>query len=162
AKGPGRARGPESRSPSGDRLWDGLREGHRLLRAELREVLRAEGVFLAEYRALGRLGRRERTRGELAEELGLAPASMTDLARQLTARGWVRRRYDPSDRRAQLLSATRAGLRVHRAGRAGYRRRLGEVAALLSPAGRSALARGLEELTAVLAERRRTAEPPAG
>jgi len=152
-RAPGRRRAPPTGAPmSGDALWDALRDGHRRLRAELREILRARGLHLLEYRALSRLQDRELSTGILADELGLAPASMTDLARQLVARGWVVRRRSPVDGRVYRLSATPEGRRVQRSSRSAYRRRLAVVARTMEPEARAALALGLGELIRVLRE----------
>ncbi len=133
-----------------DALWDRLRDAHRRLRAELRSVLRSRGLYLSEYRALRRLSEGERTMGELAELLGLTPASMTDLGRQLEAHGWVRRRRSTRDRRAILVEATASGQRVSRTAHIEYRRRLRRLGSRLTPADRRGLERGLDALLEVL------------
>lgn len=137
----------------GDTLWDTLRDCHRRMRAELRDVVLTHGVYLSEYRALARLREGPRTLTQLADGLGLTPASMTDLAKQLLDRRWVVRRPNLRDRRSHLLLATDAGLQVHAVTRREYQSRLAEVYSAIPPRARRALAEGLGELRATLAER---------
>ncbi len=136
-----------------DKLWDQLRDCHRQIRAELREVVRAHGLYLSEYRALARLGAGPLTSSQLAEGLGLTPASMTDLGRQLLARGWVVKEPHPHDGRSHLLRLTLAGRAAHLSARREYRERLAQVYAALSPEARRALAQGLLGLERVLTAR---------
>jgi DNA-binding MarR family transcriptional regulator len=49
--------------------------------------------------------------GELASLTGLRPTSMSNYLRRFEERGLVRRRTDPSDRRASLVSLTPKGVR---------------------------------------------------
>jgi DNA-binding MarR family transcriptional regulator len=49
---------------------------------------------------------------ELAVELGLARATISELVAQLETRGWVLRSADPRDRRLRRLSLTPAGARM--------------------------------------------------
>ena len=144
---------PRGRSPPGDELWDLLGACHRLMRAELRAVVLRHGVYLSEYRALARLRSEPRTPSQLAESLGLTPASMTDLARQLERRGWVRRGPNPADRRSQLLEPTPTGRAAYAEARREFRARLAEVYSSLPPPARRYLARGLPELSRVLVKR---------
>jgi DNA-binding MarR family transcriptional regulator len=143
-----------------DQLWDALREDHRRLRAELRQVLQRRGIYPSEYRALGRLVEQPRSMGNLAEELGLTPASVTDLTRQLEQRGWILRRRSTSDRRVYMLSITPKGRQTHRASRAEYAERLAEIEAALPPEARDELDRGLEALRTVLVARSRPIDDP--
>jgi len=132
-----------------------------MLRAELQEVLREGGIYLAEYRALARLKDRQMTMGALAEALGLTPASMTDLTRQLVARGWIVRGRSPTDRRVYLVEATADGLRAHRTSRTEYQRRLLQIDRAIPPGARQGLSDGLRELIKVLDTRRRARGPVA-
>lgn len=47
--------------------------------------------------------------GELAANLGLSPASLSDTLRAVEARGWLRRTPDPADARASRLTLTPEG-----------------------------------------------------
>ncbi len=138
---------------SGDLLWDQLRDCHRKLRAELREVVRAHGLYLSEYRALGRLEEGPRSLSELSQLLGMTPAAMTDLSRQLSRRGWAVLKADPGDRRVRRLEITDPGRRVRRLARREYRGRLADVYRQMSLRGRDSLAGGLRELDRLLESR---------
>ncbi len=119
-------------------------------------VVRRHGIYLSEYRALARLREGSRKLSDLAEGLGLTPASMTDLARQLVDRGWAVRLANPQDGRSQLLQITPTGTHVYAATRGEYRGRLFDVYSALPPAGRRRLHENLEELSAVLRAREGT------
>lgn len=45
----------------------------------------------------------------LADRLGIAPRSATEVVDALETRGWVQRLPDPQDRRAVVVAATTAG-----------------------------------------------------
>lgn len=53
-----------------------------------------------------------RSQRELADRLGLDASSVTDIADELEARGLLKRRVDPSDRRIRLLELTPAGVKL--------------------------------------------------
>lgn len=64
----------------------------------------------SQSRALGTVMRRGAMRpGALADKLGIAPRSATEVVDALEQRGLVTRSADPSDRRATLVEATDAG-----------------------------------------------------
>ncbi len=133
-----------------DEIWDHLAGCHRRIRAELRGVVLRHGIYLTEYRALARLHRAPRTLGDLGDSLGLTPAAMTDLARQLTRRRWVRRERKPGDRRSTLLRINPTGARVHSAARREYRARLAQVRATIPAATAERLGRDLFTLEEAL------------
>lgn len=139
--------------PRGDDLWDLLAECHRGVRAELRAVVLRHGIYLTEYRALRRLATGPKSLSQLAEGLGLTPASLTDLAGQLTRRRWAERRPHPTDRRSHLLVLTAAGARVQARARREYRSRLSDVYSALPDRSRDSLYRGLRNLSEVLSVR---------
>jgi DNA-binding MarR family transcriptional regulator len=83
---------------------------------------------------------------DVAETLRIAPRSATEVADTLEARGLIERAADPRDRRAVLLRATPAGLRIREevdAARAVDSRAL---FGRLSEGDRAALVRILQEL----------------
>lgn len=51
---------------------------------------------------------------QIAERLGVSPASLSDSLKALEAKKWIARSPDPADRRASLLRLTRAGQVVSR------------------------------------------------
>jgi len=70
----------------------------------------ATTLSVQEFRALEFLASNEpRKMGELAEFLGLAVNSVTDIVNGLERRGLVRRRRDDADRRVVRVELTRAG-----------------------------------------------------
>lgn len=74
-----------------------------------RDVSEALGMSFSRTRALRRLAREAMSMGELAAALGIEPANTTGLVDDLEARGLVRRRPHPSDRRAKIVEVTRKG-----------------------------------------------------
>lgn len=109
--------------------------------------------------ALARLARRtqpeggpEQARGvrvsHLADHLGIAPRSATEVADALEAAGLLRRSPDPTDRRAVLLTLTEEGR--HTVARVRDRRRAAADGAVsrLSPTDRAELRRLLSALLA--------------
>jgi DNA-binding MarR family transcriptional regulator len=143
-----------------DLLWDQLAECHRRIRAELRTVVLRHGIYLSEYRGLARLRYGSRSLSQLADSLGLTPASMTDLASQLVDRHWAQRRPHPTDRRSQLLEITSLGRRTFLSTRREYRARLAEVYETLPSRTREALGEGLHRLSHVLEDRVRAGRTP--
>src|SRR4051812_17835319 len=69
---------------------------------------------------------------DLAEVLGLDPSQVVALVDELAAGGLVERRPSPTDRRAKLVAATAAGVRLRRRAderaAAGVQRQLGDLA----------------------------------
>lgn len=64
----------------------------------------------SQSRALRVLARQDALRlNELAEQLRIAPRSVTEVVDDLAARGLVERRPDPADRRATLVALTGEG-----------------------------------------------------
>jgi DNA-binding MarR family transcriptional regulator len=88
-----------------------------LVMALARRVRRAHLDALAQWqvtpsqsRALKVLARADGMRpSALADDLGIAPRSATEVVDALEERGWVRRAPDPTDRRATALTLTDAG-----------------------------------------------------
>jgi transcriptional regulator, MarR family len=77
-----------------------------------RKVAEATGLPFSRVRALWRLERGPHTLTELAEDLGTDAPAATVLINALEARGLVRRKAHPTDRRAKQVSLTAAGRRV--------------------------------------------------
>jgi DNA-binding MarR family transcriptional regulator len=79
-----------------------------------REVSDALGISFGRARTVRRLARRPMSMRELAEALGIDPPNATVVVDDLEARGLVRRRPHPTDRRAKLVEATRKGKEMAR------------------------------------------------
>jgi DNA-binding MarR family transcriptional regulator len=81
------------------------------LRSENWQAARAAGLTPTQAEILAHLARRGPTRGAvLAEALGVTPATLSDSATALVAKGLAERHQDPSDARATLLHLTPDGV----------------------------------------------------
>ncbi|WP_091121074.1 MarR family winged helix-turn-helix transcriptional regulator [Nocardioides terrae] len=93
-----------------------------LLMAVARRLRRGFAAALEDYAVTPSQARALRTVVEepgirlsvLAERLGIAPRSATEVVDALEARGLVAREPDPADRRAMRVTATGEGLRLQR------------------------------------------------
>ncbi len=79
-----------------------------------RDVAEAIGMTFGRGRALRRIARRPMSMGELAAALETDPPNVTAVVDDLEARGLVRRKPHPTDRRAKLVEPTRKGLELAR------------------------------------------------
>jgi DNA-binding MarR family transcriptional regulator len=97
---------------------------------------------------LGRtLQERTPTMGELADALGVALSTATQIVERIEKRGLVRREHsDPDDRRVVRLALTEAGRSLMGERRRLRRERLAEVMTHLLPPQREALVTALEPL----------------
>lgn len=101
----------------------------------------------SQSRALGTLMRRGAMRsGALADKLGIAPRSATEVIDALEQRGLVTRSPDPSDRRATMVEPTEAGRELMFRIREARLAETDELFARLSAADRAELIRILELL----------------
>jgi DNA-binding MarR family transcriptional regulator len=91
-------------------------------------------------------GARDMRLKDLAERLRIAPRSATEVVDQLEAKGLVRRAPDPTDRRATLIVATSAGVRLFNSISAERRDKSKEYFARLNEPDRAELARILAQL----------------
>lgn len=74
-----------------------------------REIARAMGLNLTDYRALSALAQSGPvTVGKLAEDLGATPATATAIVSRLEARGYMARHRNTEDRRQVQVSVTPA------------------------------------------------------
>ncbi|MDE1173317.1 MAG: MarR family transcriptional regulator [Parvibaculaceae bacterium] len=84
-----------------------LSESSRLLRRVFNGRAQATGLTLAQWRALSRIAHHEGlNQVSLAELLEIQPITVARLVDRLEQSGWVERRPDPADRRAQRLFLT--------------------------------------------------------
>jgi DNA-binding MarR family transcriptional regulator len=91
-----------------------LRRAAQHLERELRRELDAHDTDMAEFEVLMTLRRAEgysRSAGALAKEWQVTSGAITNRIGRLEARGWVRRDFDPADRRQVLVTLTPEGVR---------------------------------------------------
>ncbi len=99
---PGRSR-RGCRSPASILAWS----------ARLGQVLAAHGLSLSQFDVLATLWHGEGiTQQELAERLLVTKGNVVGLIDRVGAAGWVERRPDPEDRRANRLFLTEAGRKL--------------------------------------------------
>jgi DNA-binding MarR family transcriptional regulator len=139
---------PGSADPAGDEaLADAFGAVARQLREKSAETLAPWDITPAHLRALRTLSRHGTMRlSELSDHLQIAPRTATEVVDALEARGLVRRRADPGDRRATLVEVTEHGAGVLAEIRAARGTEAGRVFGRLTPADRAELARILSKL----------------
>ncbi len=97
-------RRPHNLNPSIGAL---IGESYRLITRNFNSRVRAHGLTQTQWQALAALAKREGMKqAELAECLQVQPISLARLIDRMEAAGWVERRPDPHDRRAQQLYLT--------------------------------------------------------
>ncbi len=148
--GPARLEPPDpgGADPAGDEaLADAFGAVARQLREKSAETLAPWDITPAHLRALRTLSRHGTMRlSELSDHLQVAPRTATEVVDALEARGLVRRRADPGDRRAILVEVTEHGAGVLAEIRAARGSEAGRVFGRLTPADRADLARILGKL----------------
>jgi len=147
---PARAGPPDAGSPdpAGDEaLADAFGAVARQLREKSAETLAPWDITPSHLRALRTLSRHGTMRlSELSDHLQVAPRTATEVVDALEARGLVRRRADPGDRRAILVEVTEHGAGVLAEIRAARGTEAGRVFGRLTQADRADLARLLSKL----------------
>ena len=87
-----------------------LVETSRLLRTHVDQQARNRGTSRAQWSVLARLRRKDNLmQVDLAERLDMQPISLTRLIDRLEEQGFIERRADAKDRRANRLHLTQAG-----------------------------------------------------
>jgi DNA-binding MarR family transcriptional regulator len=139
---------PEPADPAGDEaLSEALTAVARQLREKSAETLAPWDITPAHLRALRTLARHGTMRlSELSDRLQIAPRTATEVVDALQARGLVRRRADPADRRAVLVEVTERGADMLAEIRAARGTEAGRIFGRLGPADRAELARILGKL----------------
>jgi DNA-binding MarR family transcriptional regulator len=134
--------------PAGDEsLAEAFGAVARQLRKSSAQTLAPWDITPAHLHALRTLTRHGTMRlSELSHRLQIAPRTATEVVDALQARGLVRRRADPCDRRATLVEATEHGASIPAQIRAARGTEAGRLFGRLSPADRAELARILGKL----------------
>ena len=86
-----------------------------MVTAALDDITAASGIALPDYLVLGVVRRSPGGRSAptaIAEVLGRTTGGMSLTLDRLEAKGWVRRSFDPADRRRVIVELTPAGLRL--------------------------------------------------
>jgi|SRR5262245_4819171 DNA-binding MarR family transcriptional regulator len=99
------------------KVWVKLARLYTLIERRLGQCLAEQGLSLSQFDVLATLWHGEGiTQQELAEHLLVTKGNVVGLIDRVSAAGWVERRPDPDDRRANRLYLTNAGReRVSRA-----------------------------------------------
>ena len=118
------------------------------LEARLGSALAGVGISVRDYCVLMKAAEVERTQNEVAELAGLDKTTMVVTLDRLERAGLVQRRVSDLDRRARIVTVTRAGLATYERARRIVDAANHEVLTSLSPADRTSLVRGLDQLTA--------------
>ena len=142
-----RDHGSSGDSAAAETLPDAFWSVARQLRETSHQALAPWEIAPSHFRALRVLQRHGTMRlSELSDQLRIAARSTTEVVDALEARGLVRRRPDPGDRRATLVEVTEQGTSVLGAIRAARGAEAERVFGRLSPTDRAHLARILGKL----------------
>lgn len=156
---------PRERStPTTDEaVVDALRDAHGAVHDLMRHSVASFHLIPTEYRAMGRCERwGEITPKNLAEGLGITPASVTELLDRLERRRFLTRRTNPEDRRSMLIRLTPRGRATFQSARTVYRRSVARVSRGMTREGQSSLVRGVAEFLAALRSSAVTVTVPPG
>jgi DNA-binding MarR family transcriptional regulator len=155
---------PSPAAPTADAVSESLMPAVGAVRRLLRRVAGpfvtpgSPEVSTSQREVLVMVGKRPgRSVAEIADELGLAPNSVSTIVTQLVGAGLLVRETDPGDRRVGRLSLTGPAQEALDAARARRRGVLHEALDRLSPRQLADLAAGIDALEA-LAEELRTLE----
>ncbi|MFF4395239.1 MarR family winged helix-turn-helix transcriptional regulator [Streptomyces sp. NPDC001480] len=128
----------------------------RTLMAAEQPVLDAHGLTMWAYAVLLHLDETPiRTQAALADAIRADKTRIIAVLDDLESRGLIRRRPDPNDRRARLLSLSAEGRRLRDTVQSAIQKGEERLLAQLPPADRDGFLRGLQALSAL-------AEPGAG
>lgn len=125
----------------------------RELMASSRPRWSAADLTFTQLRGLSVLARKQpRRMGDLADDLGMTPASASALVERMTQRGFVARRSDPDDRRTVLVELSRRGQHILDVMERGSSDHFGRLIEKMTPAERDALATTLRAFLRISAE----------
>jgi DNA-binding MarR family transcriptional regulator len=110
-------------------------------------ILEAHGLAMWAYAVLLNLDDSPvRTQAALADAIGADKTRIIKILDDLTARGLIERRPDPSDRRARLLSLTTEGRRLRDTTRTAIQAAENDLLSRLTPAERDTFLQALQKL----------------
>ena len=135
-------------------LWSEIRDIYRTALKRLNARLAVENITFPQYNVLLALGRNGSMQMSLlGEHMLVAPANVTGLIDRIEAKGYVRRRRDPHDRRLWVIELTEEGARVYRNISSRFREYARGLGSSLSPQELAAAVASLDKV------RRRVKEP---
>jgi DNA-binding MarR family transcriptional regulator len=121
----------------------------RRMRAEMRRQVE-HALSVPQFRALAFAGRNPGgALAEVAEHLGVTPATASAAVDRLVRRGLLSREVHPDERRRVVLTLTAAGSRLLGRARASTRRKIADLLTELSPDQLRQVAVGLDVLSGV-------------
>lgn len=145
--------GVSNRDP-GFELWSEIRDIYRAALKRLNAKLASEGITFSQYSVLLALGREGPMQmSQLGEHMLVAPANVTGLVDRVEAKGYVRRRADPKDRRRWVIELTDNGERLYRGISSRFQQYAGGLSSDLTPAELQATVAALSKV------KRRVREP---
>lgn len=116
-------------------------------RALLNEAMLDAGLRPDEYAAYSVVFEMQTiTLTEMAGQLAMPVTTVAEYVRAMTERGHLRKKPDPDDQRARLLSLTPAGLRTHRQASQSFERAHRSLLRELEPLGEEATREVLQRL----------------
>ncbi|MGP8125177.1 MAG: MarR family winged helix-turn-helix transcriptional regulator [Nitrososphaerales archaeon] len=135
-------------------LWSEIRDIYRTALKRLNARLAVENMTFPQYNVLLALGRNGPMQmSTLGEHMLVAPANVTGLIDRIEAKGFVRRRRDPHDRRLWVIELTEDGAKVYRTISSRFRQYARGLGSSLSPGELAAAVASLDKV------RRRVKEP---
>jgi DNA-binding MarR family transcriptional regulator len=132
-------------------ILDTIPKSMRSIRNEMRQFAKGQ-LTVPQFRILVKLAKGASTHKEVAEWLGITPATLTRMIDTLVERKVVQRQIDPNDRRQTILQATAQGKTQYERYRAKAQANLQEKMSVLSETEKHDLSKGLEALAKLFSE----------
>lgn len=120
----------------------------RTIRHEMRTLAQSE-LTVAQFRVLTRLDHSAHTNKQLAEWMGISPASMCRTVNILTQKGFVSRTHAQADRREVVLVLTQQGKKKYESIKHSTQKILEKKLASLSKKNQQELLNGLKHLRSI-------------
>ncbi|MDA8219493.1 MAG: MarR family transcriptional regulator [Dehalococcoidales bacterium] len=140
-------------APTAERLMEAVPRLWRLISSEAQATDDNGSLSMTQLRAMALLHQGRRLSSELARELGITPATMSEVIDLLVRKGLVERGDQPQDRRLTPLRVTPDGLRALKAARQRSLAGLQKLLERMEPGKVALLEKGLADLQRVLKER---------
>ncbi len=138
--------GSPDHSPAADLLLEVVPRLMQIISSEAQSGVSSTGLTYTQVRVLGKLVGGRRLPSEVARDLRITPATVSEVVELLARRGMVERRDDPEDRRVSVLVATPAGVEAWRSARSRALAALEALVSRLGPGEARALELGLRSV----------------